>query len=158
MFTGTNILLIYQLLALGSLLYPLHLQFGYLNQALLSYTIVATVFCRICRIGKVFGCGGGTRTPNLISGLWARHATNYTTPLCQDAKMPFAFFLARSLMLTADGSTGSRFSSPVISAKITRYLVAKEGFEPSPHTLMRVCVLPVDSTATVHTPLGYIIL
>jgi hypothetical protein len=52
MFAGTNIQLIRQLLDLGSLLYPLHLQFGYLTQALLSYTIVATVFCRIGRIGK----------------------------------------------------------------------------------------------------------
>ncbi len=123
MFADTNILLVRQLLSLGSLLYPLHLQFGYLNQALRSYTIVATVFCRIGRIGKVFGCGGGIRTLNLISGLWARHATNYTTPLCQDAKMPFAFFLVRSLMLTADGSTGSRFSSPVISEKVTHYYI-----------------------------------
>ena len=34
-------------------------------------------------------------------------------------------------MLTADGSTGSRFSSPVVSVKATRYLVLMTGFEPA---------------------------
>jgi len=87
MFTGTNILLIRPLLVLGSLLYPLHLQFGYHTLALLSYTLVATIFCRIGRIDK---------TSHLLSS-------------------------SQGVYATADGSTGSRFSSPVDSSKSTRY-------------------------------------
>lgn len=67
-----------------------------------------------------FGAPGETRTHDL------RITSALLYQLSYKCIVPFAFFLARSFA-TVDGSAGSRFSSPVVSAKATRYSGTSHG-------------------------------